>query len=250
MSRTILITGASSGFGAKCAELFAKDGDKVILTARRTDKLDEVKAGLNPNNSYCYELDVTSAESIQSLFSKLKQDNLVPDTLINNAGLAIGTNPFPDTELEDWKTVIDTNIYGLVAVAKSFVENLMEGKPAIIINLGSVAGDAPYPGGNVYGGSKAFVSQFSKNLRIDLFGKNIRVGCIKIGAAETEFSIVRFEGDKEKAKKAYEGYRQLVAEDVASAIHWMVNRPEHVCIDELSIMPTDQTYAGLKTTAS
>lgn len=242
--KTILITGASAGFGKAAAELLAKDGHRLILVARRLDKLQELQVALE-TKVHVAALDVSDRSAVEALFVDLPEPYKDVDVLINNAGLAAGLDMAQDADLDDWETMIDTNIKGLTYFTRQALEVMKQRDAGHIINIGSVSGSAPYPKGNVYGATKAFVRQFSRNLRADLYGSSIRVSNIEPGAAETEFSIVRFKGDKDQAKKVYENARTLQAIDIAETIKWIIDRPLRVNIDNIEIMPIDQTYAGL-----
>ncbi len=240
---TILITGASSGFGRATAELLAADGHRLVLVARRADRLAELKQSLK-TNVFTAAVDVTNKAQVEQFFGSLPAEFRAIDVLINNAGLALGMEPAQAARLENWERMVDTNIKGLLYITRQALGDMTTRGAGLIINLGSVAGHAPYKGGNVYGATKAFVRQFSRNLRTDLLGTGIRVTSIEPGMAETEFSEVRL-GDQAKAKAVYAGMRPLVAADIARTIAWVVDAPGHVNIDNIEIMPTDQTFAGL-----
>ncbi len=245
MSRTVLITGATSGFGKECARIFAKNGDKVIATGRRSEKLKELKKELQDFNILTLCFDVSDKEAVLENIAFLPTEYKDIDILINSAGLALGLGLSPEALIEDWEQMIDTNIKGLLYVTKAVLPIMVERKTGYIFNLGSIAGSWPYQGGNVYGATKAFVEQFSYNLRTDLRGTNIRVSNIEPGAAKTEFSDVRFKGDTQKADKVYEGYKPLVATDIANLIFTLASLPSHVNVNSLEVMPTAQTWAGL-----
>lgn len=241
--QTILITGASSGFGHATAELLAKEGHKLILLARRKERLDELKRTL-PTEAYTAAVDITDKVAVQAFFDALPDEFRDIDVLINNAGLAVGVTPAQDSELEDWDRMVDTNVKGSLYVTRPTLEIMKQRGSGQIINIGSVAAHLPYKGNNVYGATKAFVRQFSRNLRTDVFGTDIKVTNIEPGMAETEFSDVRFKGDTEKAKAVYTGTRSLQAEDIANTIKWVIDQPLRVNIDNVEIMPIDQTYGG------
>ena len=194
---------------------------------------------------FTYKLDVRNRAEVAKFFQAIPTEFLNIDILINNAGLAKGLEVAQDGSLDDWDIQIDTNIKGLTYITRGALEIMKRKNSGLIINIGSVAATVPYKGGNVYGATKAFVKQFSRNLRTDLFGTNIKITNIEPGMAETEFSNIRFNGDKDKAKKIYEGTRALKAEDIANSILWIINQPEHVNIDNIEIMPADQTFAGM-----
>ena len=242
-NQTIFITGASSGFGAACARIFASNGNRLVLAARRIDPLLALKEELEGKAEvHLIPLDVRDREAVQGAVTSLPERFREVDVLVNNAGLALGLEPAHQASLDDWETMVDTNIKGLMFCTRFILPGMVDRNRGHIVNIGSVAGSWPYPGGNVYGGSKAFVEQFSLNLRCDLLGKQIRVTCIAPGMAETEFSKVRFKGDDEKAASVYQGAKALTAEDIAETILWVVNRPAHVNINTVEVMCTDQAW--------
>lgn len=240
-----LVTGASSGFGqATCRKLIA-DGYKVIGTARREDKLKSLASELGCN-FFPLVLDVTKKDAVESLLLQLPQDFQPIDILINNAGLALGLEPAYQANYDDWETMIETNIIGLVHLTHQILPGMVERNFGYIINLGSVAGSYAYKGGNVYGASKAFVKQFSANLRTDLLGKKIRVTNIEPGlCGGTEFSNVRFHGNNEQAAAVYKGVDYITPDDIANTISWLVNTPPHFNVTSIEIMPVAQAQAGL-----
>jgi NADP-dependent 3-hydroxy acid dehydrogenase YdfG len=239
----VLITGASSGFGAATARLLAKDGHTLLLVARRKDKLEELKASLN-TEAYIAEVDVTDKQQVAAFFAELPEQYRSIDVLINNAGLALGVAPAQEASMEDWEQMVDTNIKGLLYVTRHTLDLMKQRGSGLIVNIGSVAAQLPYKGGNVYGATKAFVRQFSRNLRTDVFGTNIKVTNIEPGMAETEFSLIRFKGETDKANVVYKDTRALTAGDIANTIAWVINQPPHVNIDNIEIMPVDQTFGG------
>jgi 3-hydroxy acid dehydrogenase/malonic semialdehyde reductase len=239
---TIFITGATSGFGAATARRFAKSGARLILTGRRTDRLLALKAELTVP-VHLITLDVRDRDAIFAAIEALPAEFAAIDILVNNAGLAQGLDPAYKSNLDDWETMIDTNVKGLAFCTRAILPGMVERKRGHVINLGSVAGTYPYPGGSVYGGSKAFVEQFSLNLRNDLGGSNVRVTCIEPGMCETEFSVVRFKGDAEAAARVYQGMQPLTADDIAEQIHWVASLPSHVNINRLEVMPVAQSWA-------
>jgi 3-hydroxy acid dehydrogenase/malonic semialdehyde reductase len=245
MKRVVLVTGATSGFGLEIAKQFAAQGDTVIAAGRRKDRLEELKSSMPKADIFPLELDVTCKDGVFQAIESLPQNYQEIDILINNAGLALGLEKVPDANLDDWETMIDTNIKGLLYVTKAVINGMRERKRGYIFNLGSIAGNWPYEGGNVYGATKSFVQQFSFNLRTDLKGTNIRVTNIEPGFAQTEFSLVRFKGDKQKADSIYEGMKALKAEDIANLIVTCANLPLHVNVNSLEVMPTCQSWAGL-----
>ena len=241
--RTALITGATSGFGHEIAVTLAKLGIHIIATGRRLERLEQLHKG-HPNITP-FQLDVTDQKQVEDLHARLIEQDLLPDILINNAGLALGLEPADQVDINDWETMIDTNIKGLLYCTRTFTPNMRKNNFGYVINIGSTAGNWPYPGGNTYGATKAFVTQFSRNLRSDFAGTDIRVTCLEPGMAETEFSMVRFKGEKEKADKLYEGKKPLVASDIASIIGFLISLPRHVNVNTLEVMPTCQSWAPL-----
>lgn len=241
MSRTILITGATAGFGSACARQFAGQGWRLILTGRRTDRLQALQQELGDAVITILTLDVRDREEVFRQFADLPP----VDVLLNNAGLALGLEPAWDVNIDDWDTMIDTNIKGVTYCTRALLPKMVEQNSGHVINIGSTAGSWPYPGGNVYGGTKAFVEQFSRNLRADLHGTAVRVTYIAPGMAESEFSEVRFKGDKEKAAQVYRGTQPLKPEDIADTVYWAVDRPAHVNINAIELMPVQQSWNAL-----
>lgn len=246
MTKVVLITGASSGFGEAAARRFAKDKCALILAARRIDKLSALAAELSSQCAvYPVALDVTKEESVAALFANLPDKFRNVDVLVNSAGLALGIAPAHLVDFLDWETMIDTNVTGLLRVTRAVLPSMVERNTGHIINIGSTAGNWPYPGGNTYGATKAFVQNFSRALRADLLGKQVRVTNIEPGMAETNFSNVRFKGDDTKANKVYEGTKPLSAEDIAEIIYWVNAMPVHVNVNTLEVMPTCQAWSAL-----
>jgi len=243
MQKTIFITGATAGFGKAMAERYAKEGWKLILTGRRADRLEELKAALAPAPVHTACFDVRDKAACQEGVDALPADFKAVDVLVNNAGLALGMEPAQTCSLDDWETMIDTNIKGLTYMTRAVLPGMIERDTGHIVNLGSVAGTYPYPGGNCYGGTKAFVNHFSKNLRADLYGTKVRVTNIEPGLCETEFSEVRFKGDKDAAAKVYEGMDPITAADIAECVYWTTTLPPHVNINALEVMPVAQSFA-------
>lgn len=243
MSKTAFITGGTAGFGKAIAERYAKEGWQVIATGRRQDRLDELKAALAPApvHTICY--DVRDKQAAFDAVAALPDEFADVDVLVNNAGLALGLEPVQECTLDDWETMIDTNIKGLLYMTRALLPKMVERNTGHIVNLGSVAGTYPYPGGNCYGGTKAFVNHFSKNMRADLLGTGIRVTNVEPGLCETEFSVIRFKGDKDAADKVYEGTQPVVAEDIAEIVYWTTTLPPHVNINALEVMPVQQAFA-------
>jgi 3-hydroxy acid dehydrogenase / malonic semialdehyde reductase len=243
MQMLALITGATAGFGAEMARKFAQNGYKVIATGRRRERLDQLAAELGPN-LLPLEMDVTSKESIEQGLASLPADWREFDVLINNAGLALGVEPAHKASLEDWETMIATNCKGLVTMTHIVLPGMVARGRGTVINIGSTAGAYPYPGGNVYGATKAFVDQFTLNLRADLVGTGVRATTIAPGlAGGTEFSNVRFHGNDGAAAKVYEGTVPLTAKDIAETAYWIATLPSHVNINYIEMMPTCQGFS-------
>ncbi|GAA4103937.1 SDR family oxidoreductase [Mucilaginibacter panaciglaebae] len=247
MAKIALITGATAGIGEACAELFARENYNLILTGRRADRLEKLAAKLN--KKYDTEVavcafDVRDREAVTTNFENLPAKWKKVDVLINNAGLSQGLDPIQKGDIDDWDTMIDTNIKGLLYVSRVVSNWMIKNGKGHIVNLGSIAGKEVYPNGNVYCATKHAVDALSKGMRIDLVQHGIKVTAIHPGAVETEFSEVRFHGDKERAKKVYDGFEPLVAEDIADTIFFVVSRPKHVNINELLIMPAAQATAS------
>ncbi len=237
--RIVFITGASSGIGAACAKVFAAAGCRLILCARRMDLLKKLGAHLKAP-VYLAELDVRDQPAVVKMLRSLPEDWQAIDILVNNAGLARGLAGLPDGDLQDWEEMIDTNIKGLLYVSKEVVARMIARKSGHVINIGSIAGREVYPGGNVYCATKHAVDAITKGLRMDLLGTPIRVSTVDPGLVETEFSMVRFHGDKERAAKVYQGMQPLTGDDIADAVLYCASRPPHIQIAELVIMPTAQ----------
>lgn len=238
---TVFITGASSGFGEGCARRFAAAGSRLILAARRTDRLERLKKELTVP-SYIIPLDVRDHSAVEKAIGELPSDFSDIDILINNAGLALGLEPAHEVDLADWEVMVDTNVKGLMYCTHVLLKEMVKRDRGHIVNIGSVAGTYPYPGGNVYGATKAFVRQFSLNLRADLAGTKIRVTNVEPGLGETEFSLVRFKGDAERAKKVYSGTEPISATDMGEIIFWISTLPQHLNINLIEIMPVSQTW--------
>jgi len=242
MTTTVFVTGASSGFGAAVARRFAADGARVVAAARRTDRLQGLADEFGPQ-ILPLQLDVRDRARVDVAIARLPEEFQAIDVLVNNAGLALGLKPAQEAELDDWDQMIDTNCKGLVYCTRAVLPGMVARGRGHVINLGSVAGGYPYPGGNVYGGTKAFVHQFSLNLRSDLHGSGVRVTCVEPGMADTEFSLVRFAGDKAKADNVYAGMQPMTADDIAEAIHWAAGLPGHVNVNTIELMATAQSWA-------
>jgi 3-hydroxy acid dehydrogenase/malonic semialdehyde reductase len=239
---TVFVTGASSGFGAAVARRFAAAGNNVVAAARRGDRVGELAAEFGPKVLPLI-LDVRDRAAVDAAVSALPDEFKAIDVLVNNAGLALGLNPAQDADLDDWDQMIDTNCKGLVYCTRAILPGMVARGRGHVINLGSVAGTYPYPGGNVYGGTKAFVHQFSLNLRSDLHGTGVRVTCVEPGMADTEFSLVRFDGDQSKAGQVYQGMQPMTADDIAGAICWAASLPQHVNVNVIELMATAQSFA-------
>ena len=240
-----LVTGASAGFGAAITRRLVNDGHRVIATARRLDKLQALADELG-DRVLPWQLDVCDYDAVTGLPNALPREWSNIDVLVNNAGLALGLEPAHKTQLEDWMTMVDTNVKGLIALTRAILPSMVERKSGLIINIGSIAGTYPYPGGNVYGATKAFVHQFSLNLRADLSGTGVRISNIEPGmVGGSEFSNVRFRGDDEKAAALYQGAHALQPEDIAETVAWIAALPAHMNVNAIEIMPTTQSFAPL-----
>ncbi|MFN8251993.1 MAG: SDR family NAD(P)-dependent oxidoreductase [Ferruginibacter sp.] len=243
MNKTVLITGATSGIGKACAEKFAAAKDNLIITGRRKERLEALATSLQQTHQIkvlplCF--DVQDKEAVFSLLGNLPADWQQIDVLINNAGLALGRDNFEEADLQDWETMLNTNVHGLLYVTRAILPFMIARKEGHIINMGSVAGKDVYEKGNAYCGSKFAVDALSKGMRIDLLRHNIKVTAIHPGAVETEFSMVRFKGDKEKADATYKGMVPLTGNDIADIIFYCATLPAHVCINDLTVTPTQQ----------
>ncbi|MBB6500553.1 SDR family oxidoreductase [Pedobacter cryoconitis] len=243
-----LITGATSGIGKSCAHLFAQQGYQLVLVARRAEKLDEIAKHLTDKYGIAIQTliaDVRDNTVLTQVLESLPEDWKQVDVLINNAGLSQGLDPIDKGDTNDWDTMIDTNVKGLLYVTKIVSGWMIKAKKGHIINIGSIAGKEVYPNGNVYCATKHAVDALNKGMRMDLLPYGIKVTAINPGMVETEFSVVRFKGDEDKAKKVYEGLEPLLAQDIADAIWFVVSRPAHVNINDMLIMPTAQASATL-----
>jgi 3-hydroxy acid dehydrogenase / malonic semialdehyde reductase len=240
---TVLVTGASAGFGEAIARRFAEGGARVVAAARRGERL-EALAAAAPGRILPVVLDVRDRAAIDAMLSTLPAEFAAIDVLVNNAGLALGLAGAPAADRDQWDEMIDTNCRGLVQLTRGVLPGMVARGRGHVVNIGSVAGTYPYPGGNVYGASKAFVHQFSLNLRADLHGSGVRVTCIEPGlCGGTEFSEVRFSGDREKAAAVYAGTTPLTAGDIAESVLWAVGLPPHVNINVIELMPVGQSFA-------
>ena len=243
----VLVTGATAGFGTAIARRFAADGARIVAAARRAERLEALKAELGADKVLPLVLDVRDRAAVMKAVEGLPAEWAAVDVLVNNAGLALGLDPAQKADLDDWDTMVDTNVKGLMYLTRAVLPGMIERKCGHVINLGSTAGEWPYPGGNVYGATKAFVRQFSLNLRADLYGTPVRVTDIQPGlVGGTEFSNVRFHGDDAKAGAVYEGADALTPDDIADAIHWVASRPARVNVNMLQVMPVAQSFGPLR----
>jgi serine 3-dehydrogenase len=244
MPKTALITGATSGFGRATAQRFAAQGWNVIATGRRADRLRTLRDSLG-DRVHTLAFDIRDADAMQAALATLPEALQGIDLLVNNAGLALGTAPAQSADLGQWRQMIDTNITALVALTHALLPGLIERRGAIV-NISSIAATYPYTGGNVYGGTKAFVSQFSLGLRSDLHGTGVRVTSIEPGLAETEFTLVRTSGNQSASDQLYAGAQPITDTDIADAIWWVATLPPHLNINRLEVMPVSQSFAGFQ----
>jgi NADP-dependent 3-hydroxy acid dehydrogenase YdfG len=245
---TVLITGASAGIGEACARAFAAAGARLVLTARRRERLEALAAELrDAHGTECHllTLDVRDREGVACAVAGLPAEWAAIDVLVNNAGMARGTDKAQNGEPSEWDEVIQTNVNGLLYITRAVTPGMVERGRGHVINLGSVAGHEVYPGGAVYCATKHAVGAITKGLRMDLLGTGLRVSTVDPGMVETEFSVVRFGGDQERADKVYRGMTPLTAADIAETVLWVATRPPHVNVDEIIIKPTDQASATL-----
>jgi 3-hydroxy acid dehydrogenase / malonic semialdehyde reductase len=241
----VFVTGATAGFGTAITRKFLQDGSKVVGTGRRQDRLDALQKELGAN-FHGVSFDVGKRSEVERAIASLPAEFSSIDVLINNAGGAVGLDPAQSANLDDWDAMISSNVNGVIYCTRLLLPGMVERKRGHIINLGSVAGEWPYPGGNVYCGVKAFVRQFSLSIRADLHGTGVRVTDIEPGLASgTEFSQVRFKGDEKKAAAMYQGTQPLTPEDIADSVHWVATRPAHVNVNILQLMPTSQSFGPL-----
>ena len=238
----VFVTGASSGFGAATARRFASEGFRVVAAARRSERIKDLAEEFG-DKVHPVTLDVRDRAAVAEAVSAIPDEFRQIDVLVNNAGLALGMGPAQEADLDQWDQMIDTNCKGLTYVTRAVLPGMVDRGRGHVINLGSVAGTYPYPGGNTYGGTKAFVHQFSLALRSDLHGTGVRVTSVEPGMADTEFSLVRFGGDKEKADDTYTGMQPLTGDDIAEAIYWAATLPPHVNINTVELMPTQQSFS-------
>ena len=241
--RTAFITGGTAGMGAAAVHAFAAAGWRIVTTGRRAERLDALTRALGADTVHTLAFDIRDKTALESAIAGLPADFADIDLLINNAGLALGTSPANEAKLDDWQTMIDTNITALVSVTRLLLPGIVDRKGAII-NLSSVAATYPYAGGNVYAGTKAFVRQFTLGLRADLHGKGVRVTSIEPGMVETEFTTVRTGGDQAASDKLYGGVNPMTAEDIAATMLWVAEQPKHLNVNTLELMPVNQSFAG------
>ena len=245
---TVLITGASAGIGAACADVFAEQGARLILWARRSDRLQELAKDLHTRHGaeiITEVVDVRSRDAVEAAVKALPDSWRNIDVLINNAGLSRGLSPFHEGSHQDWEEMIDTNIKGLIYVSRAIIPGMVERGSGTVINIASIAGRQQYPGGNVYGATKAAVKMLSDSWQIDLNGTGVRTCNIDPGLVETEFSEVRFRGDADRANTVYQGYTPLTGRDVADVVLFAATRPPHVSLQDILITPTDQATATI-----
>ncbi|MFA0087183.1 SDR family NAD(P)-dependent oxidoreductase [Vibrio sp. 10N.286.49.B1] len=247
MLPTVFITGATSGFGKAAARLFGQQGYSLVLTGRRLERLASLADELG---EYCSvhvaTLDVRDAEAVKALVASLPVEFSNVEVLINNAGLALGASPAQNAQLADWHTMINTNVTGLVNVTHALLPLMLDQPKGSIINLASIASNWCYPGAHVYGASKAFVAQFSRNLRCDVAGSGLRITSLEPGLSESEFSLVRFNGDQAKYNQIYDGTNPLQPEDIADIMLWIAEQPSHININSIEVMPTSQAWDNFK----
>ncbi|MGT2784012.1 SDR family oxidoreductase [Streptococcus merionis] len=242
MPQTILVTGASAGFGQAICQSLVEKGYRVIGVARRFEKLQSLK-GVLGEQFFPLQMDVSKSEQVDQALASLPVEWQQIDALVNNAGLALGLDPAYQADFADWQTMIETNIIGLTYLTRIVLPDMVKRNQGHVVNIGSTAGTIPYPGGNVYGATKAYVKQFSQNLRADLAGTRLRVTNIEPGlCGGTEFSNVRFKGDDERAAKLYDGAGSIQPEDIASTVLWALEQPAHVNISRIEIVPVSQTF--------
>lgn len=240
--KVVVVTGATSGFGEAIARRFVREGAKVVATGRRADRLARLKRELGARCA-TLNFDVRDRKAVAKAFGALPKGFDKPDIVVANAGLALGLAPAQEADLDDWDTMIAANCNGLAYTVRALLPGLVARKRGHVVLMGSVASDFPYPGGNAYGATKAFVGQFALNLRADLLGTGVRVTNIEPGLCETEFSLVRFKGDAVAAAKPYEGLKPLSADDIAETVFWSCSLPDHVNINRIQLMPTAQAFS-------
>lgn len=239
---TVFITGATSGFGAAAARRYVAAGAKVIATGRRTERLEDLQAQLGADKCHIITLDIRDRAALDTALAAIPAAFANINVVLANAGLALGLQPAAEADISDWETMVATNINGMMYTVRALLPGMIARGGGHIVTIGSVAGDYPYPGGSVYGATKAFVKQFALNLRADVQGQNVRVTNIEPGLTETEFSLVRFKGDSEKADKAYANTTPMNADDIAESIFWVTALPRHFNVNRLQMMATTQAF--------
>ncbi|NKZ40152.1 SDR family NAD(P)-dependent oxidoreductase [Oleiagrimonas citrea] len=245
MTKTAMVTGATSGFGAAIAERLVKDGWRVVICGRRAERLQTMVERLGADKVHAAAFDIRDDDAIEAMLDALPPAFADIDLLVNNAGLALGTEPAQFADLNEWRQMIDTNVTALVTLTHALLPALIERRGAIV-NISSISGSYPYKGGNVYGGTKAFVTQFTLGLRTDLHGTGVRVTSVEPGMAETEFTLVRTGGDQAASDKLYAGTHPITAEDIAETVAWIAHLPPHLNVNRIEVMPTSQSAAGLQ----
>ena len=246
-TKTVLVTGASSGFGEAIARRMARHGHKVVLASRRLDRLKDLTDDLGGSAAHAVDMDVTDRQAVVDAINGLPSDFASIDILVNNAGLALGLATAQEAEADDWDQMLETNCRGVLNVTHAVLPGMVARGEGHVINIGSVAGTYPYIGGNVYGATKAFVRQFSLNLRSDLHGTGLRVTSIEPGlCGGTEFSSIRFKGDKARAAAMYQGLEPISPDDIAESVHWAASQPAHVNVNAIEVMPVAQSFAPLQ----
>jgi serine 3-dehydrogenase len=245
MTKTVMITGATSGFGASSVKRFVEGGWRVVATGRRADRLKRLVDEFGADKVAPAAFDIQDEKAMEAAIAGLAPNFRDIDLLINNAGLALGTAPAQDSKLDDWMTMINTNVVGLVTLTRLLLPKLIERKGGII-NISSVAALYPYTGGNVYGGTKAFVSQFTLGLRSDLHGKGVRVTIVEPGMAETEFTLVRTGGNQAASDTLYKGAVPMTGDDIAETLFWIASLPAHMNVNRIELMPVNQSFAGFQ----
>ena len=245
MTKTLLVTGATAGFGAAIVERFVSNGWRIVATGRRAERLQALVDRHGPDRVHAAAFDIRDLDAMQAALDAIPAPFRDIDVLVNNAGLALGTVPAQRANLAQWRQMIDTNVTALAAMTYRLLPTLIERRGAIF-NISSIAGSYPYPGGNVYGATKAFVTQFSLTLRADLHGTGVRVTSIEPGLAETEFTLVRTGGDRAASDALYAGAHPITAEDIAESVWWIANLPPHLNINRFEVMPVSQSLAGLQ----